>query len=104
MKMLQHIVIWILTFADITCADSITPERTQQHHTSVPQFLMLILRSSEKVVRRSDKRLSGKLNVESKRVDLIIPSSTVQDSAVYYCALQTTVTGKHTLLYKNLTG
>lgn len=76
----------------------------QLHHTAVPQFLMFILQSSGKVVQSSNKRLSGKLNAESKRVDLIIPSSTVQDSAVYYCPLQTTVTGKQTLLYKNLTG
>lgn len=59
----------------------------QLHHTSVPQFLMFILQSSGKVVQSSNKRLSGKLNAESKRVDLIIPSSTVQDSAVYYCPL-----------------
>jgi len=115
-------------FQDVTLADAITSEHKEvhanenenmtlscryssaysllwyrQHHSSAPHFLMLILQSSGKVIQSSDERLSGKLNVEKNRVDLEIPSSTVQDSALYFCALQTTVTGNHTLLYKNLT-
>uniref|UniRef100_A0A8C2I681 T-cell receptor alpha/delta variable 20.0 n=1 Tax=Cyprinus carpio TaxID=7962 RepID=A0A8C2I681_CYPCA len=75
----------------------------RQDHTSAPQFLMLILQNSGKVIQSSDERLSGKLNVDKNRVDLEIPFSTVKESAVYFCALQTTVTGNQTLLYKNLT-
>ncbi|KTF75524.1 hypothetical protein cypCar_00031232 [Cyprinus carpio] len=126
--MLLCIVIWMLTLPDITRAETITPEHTEvlvnetenitlscsyssaysllwyrQDHTSAPQFLMLILQNSGKVIQSSDERLSGKLNVDKNRVDLEIPFSTVKESAVYFCALQTTVTGNQTLLYKNLT-
>ncbi|KAF4117439.1 hypothetical protein G5714_001992 [Onychostoma macrolepis] len=113
--MLLYIVIWMLTLADLTHAEAITSEQAElhvketenitlscsyssaysllwyrQHHTSAPQFLMLILQSSGKVIQTSDERLSGKLNVDKNRVDLEIPFSAVKDSAVYFCALQTT--------------
>ncbi len=37
-----------------------------------------------------------------RHVDLIISPAKVSDSALYYCALQPTVTGKQTTLCKNL--
>ncbi len=48
-----------------------------------------------------DPRFSGKLNKEKTHTYLEISSAKVKDSATYYCALEPTVTGKHTTLYKN---
>ncbi|TRZ04265.1 hypothetical protein DNTS_029949 [Danionella cerebrum] len=100
-----------------TQADTITPDQTEvlvdeterislscqyssaysllwyrQHQASPPQFLMLILQSTGTVVLSSDERLSGKLNPEKTRLHLEIPSSMIEDSAMYYCALQPTLT------------
>uniref|UniRef100_A0A3B3HC27 Ig-like domain-containing protein n=1 Tax=Oryzias latipes TaxID=8090 RepID=A0A3B3HC27_ORYLA len=48
------------------------------------------------------ERFSSSLDSESRSVHLQISSAAVTDSAVYYCALQPTVTGNNTTLYKNL--
>uniref|UniRef100_A0A3B3D4P1 Immunoglobulin V-set domain-containing protein n=1 Tax=Oryzias melastigma TaxID=30732 RepID=A0A3B3D4P1_ORYME len=49
------------------------------------------------------KNMDGlKIQVENKQIDLEISSAAVTDSAVYYCAVQPTVTGNNKTLYKNL--
>ncbi|GAA6106250.1 uncharacterized protein LOC113633899, partial [Tachysurus ichikawai] len=74
---------------------------------SRPEFLLLIAESSKHVTpaQPPHPQLSINLNNEqdkaSKKVDLIISSAAVSDSALYYCALQPTVTGNPAALYKN---
>ncbi len=63
------------------------------------------MESSKKTVVYADPpipRLDGEISMKDKRVDLIISSAEVTDSAVYYCALRPTVTENTTPLYKNL--
>ncbi|KAF7705776.1 hypothetical protein C0J45_23976, partial [Silurus meridionalis] len=76
----------------------------QQKPGSRPEFLLLIYESSKQVVEAQPPhpRLSIILEKIKKKVNLIISSAAVSDSALYYCALQPTVTGNPAALYKNL--
>ncbi|KAF4117467.1 hypothetical protein G5714_002020 [Onychostoma macrolepis] len=72
----------------------------RQYSGSAPQFLVLIIESvKETKTSDVDPRFSTELRKEKqatkeiKHVDLIISSAAVSDSALYYCALQPTVTG-----------
>ncbi|KAJ7983866.1 hypothetical protein DPEC_G00370390 [Dallia pectoralis] len=67
----------------------------KQSPGSAPQYLLLIQGYSGKVTNAEplDNHLSGERNEEKTRVDLVISSAEVTDSALYYCALQPTVTG-----------
>uniref|UniRef100_A0A8B9RM50 Ig-like domain-containing protein n=1 Tax=Astyanax mexicanus TaxID=7994 RepID=A0A8B9RM50_ASTMX len=67
----------------------------QQKPGSRPEFIMLIMESTQGVTKaqQPDPRFSIKLHKQDKKVDLEISSTAVSDSALYYCALQPTVTG-----------
>uniref|UniRef100_A0A4W4EZJ9 Ig-like domain-containing protein n=1 Tax=Electrophorus electricus TaxID=8005 RepID=A0A4W4EZJ9_ELEEL len=73
-----------------------------QYPNSRPQFIVLVTEYEQNQTADSDPRLSAHVHKSVKRVDLLISSAAVSDSALYYCALQPTVTGKHHSLYKNL--
>jgi len=80
----------------------------RQYLGSAPEFLFTILQTNGEVLQKSeivnqDHRFTAKLNKEKTHVYLEISSAKVTDSAMYYCALEPTVTGKQTTLYKNLT-
>ncbi len=77
----------------------------RQYPGSGLEYLLLVLESSKKTVAYADPpipRLDGEMSMKDKRVDLIISSAEVTDSALYYCALVPTVTENTTPLYKNL--
>uniref|UniRef100_A0A672PZX7 T-cell receptor alpha/delta variable 19.0 n=1 Tax=Sinocyclocheilus grahami TaxID=75366 RepID=A0A672PZX7_SINGR len=76
----------------------------RQYPRSAPEYLLLILQISGRVqsTENLDSRFSARLNEKKNRVDLIISSVKVTDSALYYCALEPTVTGNLYTLCKNL--
>ncbi|XDV27630.1 hypothetical protein PO909_031131, partial [Leuciscus waleckii] len=68
----------------------------RQYPRSKPEFVLLVLESSSKHVTYANPRIpgmDGQMSMSEKRVYLKISSATVSDSALYYCALEPTVTG-----------
>ncbi|KAK3506204.1 hypothetical protein QTP70_002291 [Hemibagrus guttatus] len=75
----------------------------RQYSNAAPEFLVLLTESGANQTGNTPRpHLSAKVHKSLKRVDLEISPASVSDSALYYCALQPTVTGKPTSLYKNL--
>ncbi|KAK3518341.1 hypothetical protein QTP86_018578 [Hemibagrus guttatus] len=75
----------------------------RQYSNAAPEFLVLLMESGANQTGDTPRpHLSAKVHKSLKRVDLEISPASVSDSALYYCALQPTVTGKPTSLYKNL--
>jgi len=75
----------------------------RQYPGSRPQFLILVFESGS--VTHAEPpfpRLGASVNKVEKQVYLNISSAAVTDSALYYCALEPTVTGREATLYKNL--
>uniref|UniRef100_A0A667WD70 T-cell receptor alpha/delta variable 24.0.3 n=1 Tax=Myripristis murdjan TaxID=586833 RepID=A0A667WD70_9TELE len=71
----------------------------RQYPGSAPQFLIL---ENSGIVNNPIPGLGIQHVKEQSRVDLEISSAEVTDSALYYCAVQPTVTGNTQSLYKNL--
>uniref|UniRef100_A0AAQ4S8D9 Ig-like domain-containing protein n=1 Tax=Gasterosteus aculeatus aculeatus TaxID=481459 RepID=A0AAQ4S8D9_GASAC len=92
----------------LSCKYSVKADNLQwyrQNPGSSPQFLLLITDTQQPSVVHAqppEPRLTAELNKERTQVHLKIPSATVSDSAVYYCAVRPTVTGNTKTLYKNL--
>ncbi|KAK3505698.1 hypothetical protein QTP70_004338 [Hemibagrus guttatus] len=75
----------------------------RQYSNAAPEFLVLLTESGANQTGNTPRpHLSAKVHKSQKRVDLDLIPASVSDSALYYCALQPTVTGKPTSLYKNL--
>ncbi|KAI5630535.1 hypothetical protein C0J50_10141, partial [Silurus asotus] len=72
----------------------------REYPKSAPEFLLYITQGGSK--SNTPPRLDAKVDSNKKQVDLIISSAAVSDSALYYCAVQPTVTGNPAALYKNL--
>ncbi|ROL44191.1 T-cell receptor alpha chain V region RL-5 [Anabarilius grahami] len=75
----------------------------RQYGRTKPEFLVFIFGSTKKAPSDVDPRFSAEVEKkEQNHVYLNISSAAVSDSALYYCALQPTVTGNTRTLYKNL--
>ncbi|CAI5676997.1 unnamed protein product [Oreochromis niloticus] len=72
----------------------------QDGHKS-PKFILSRFRIGEGKTEAGD-RFSSTLDSSIRSVPLKIQKLQLSDSAVYYCALQPTVTGNSKTLYKNL--
>ena len=70
----------------------------RQYPGKPPEFLISHSASGDVATPKSGLEIK----VKEKQIYLQISSAAVTDSAVYYCALQPTVTGNTKTLYKNL--
>ncbi len=84
----------------LTSGTSVNFQWYRQYPEAKPEFLLLVNEYSSKT--EPELRLYSEAKKEIKRVDLEISSAAVSDSALYYCALQPTVTENTRTVYKNL--
>uniref|UniRef100_A0A8C4NKV8 Ig-like domain-containing protein n=1 Tax=Dicentrarchus labrax TaxID=13489 RepID=A0A8C4NKV8_DICLA len=76
----------------------------KQDGNNSPKFILSRYKGDEgDIADEFKKRFSSTLDSTSRSVPLKIQKLQLSDSAVYYCALQPTVTGNTKTLYKNLT-
>uniref|UniRef100_A0A3Q3MT71 Ig-like domain-containing protein n=1 Tax=Labrus bergylta TaxID=56723 RepID=A0A3Q3MT71_9LABR len=74
----------------------------KQDGNNSPKFILSRFKIGEgKTMKESVERFSSTLDSTLRSVPLKIQKLQLTDSAVYYCALQPTVTGNTTTLYKN---
>ncbi|KAF4117481.1 hypothetical protein G5714_002034 [Onychostoma macrolepis] len=77
----------------------------RQYPGSAPEFLVIFIYGAKDATKSEvDPRFTAKPNKEKQNhVDLEISSAKVTDSALYYCAMEPTVTGNTRTPYNNLT-
>ncbi|XDV27619.1 hypothetical protein PO909_031120 [Leuciscus waleckii] len=94
----------ILVFILEGTKETKTSECYRQYPGSAPEFLELISDGAKEAQKSNvDSRFTTEIRKEKQNyVDLEISSAALKDSAVYYCALEPTVTGNTRTLYKNL--
>uniref|UniRef100_A0A8P4KRT9 Ig-like domain-containing protein n=1 Tax=Dicentrarchus labrax TaxID=13489 RepID=A0A8P4KRT9_DICLA len=86
-----------------TSATSPTLFWYKQDGNNSPKFILSrIQRDEGNTAEKFKERFSSAVNSTSRSVPLKIQKLQLSDSAVYYCALQPTVTGNTKTLYKNL--
>ncbi len=76
----------------------------RQYPGSDPQFIVLISNTAKQDEESYvDSRFTARVTKDKEnQVDLKISSTSISNSALYYCALEPTVTGNTRTLYKNL--
>uniref|UniRef100_A0A8C7HJR6 Ig-like domain-containing protein n=1 Tax=Oncorhynchus kisutch TaxID=8019 RepID=A0A8C7HJR6_ONCKI len=85
----------------VTLSCNYSSGNTLQWYRQYPQSAPLLLVLEHMLAKTPGFLLNH--DKKAKRVDLEISSAQETDSALYYCALQPTVTGNPETLYKNLT-